>query len=55
MDDVTVTKVKTTENGALSATVKAPADPGLHAVKVLDSGTRKLIDGAMFLVSHEDD
>jgi len=54
LDDSTAAKIKTNDKGELAATITAPATEGLHSVKVLDSATRKLLDGAMFLVKHRD-
>jgi hypothetical protein len=52
LDDATVAKLKIGEKGDLTVTITAPHDAGPHTVKVLDSSTRKLVDGAIFVVAN---
>ncbi len=54
VDDRPVEKARVTENGTFVVRVVAPATMGLHSVTVRDAQTRQVIDGANFIVTHED-
>ncbi|GAC1395238.1 MAG: hypothetical protein NVSMB68_12310 [Thermoanaerobaculia bacterium] len=54
VDGGPVEKVQVSENGTFTVRIIAPRDFGVHAVTVRDAQTQKVIDGAMFLVVHED-
>ena len=50
-----VSKVRVNEKGDLKFTFRAPLEFGLHRVLVRDAETRKVIDGVMFIVRHNDE
>ena len=54
VDDRPVGKARVDEKGELSVRVNAPTRFGLHMVMLRDQEKGKVIDGAMFLVRHED-
>jgi hypothetical protein len=53
-DERPVEKTRVSDNGVLTFKVTAPSEFGLHSLTIRDAQTRKTIDGAMFLVRHED-
>ena len=53
-DDIAVATVRGGEKGEFSVGIKAPRDFGLHSVTVRQVTAQKVIDGAMFIVTHED-
>lgn len=55
VDSVVVSKVRVNEKGDLKFTFRAPLEFGLHRVLVRDAETRKVIDGVMFIVRHNDE
>lgn len=54
VDDSTVQRVVVGERGDFRANVRAPSEFGLHSVTVRDAATRRVIDGAMFIVKPQD-
>ena len=55
IDDKIVEKSRANETGEAVIRVVAPREAGLHSVTVRDAQTQKVIDGAMFIVRHEDE
>ena len=54
IDGYAVEKRRVNEKGEAIIRVVAPREPGLHSVTVRDAQTQRVIDGAMFIVRHED-
>jgi photosystem II stability/assembly factor-like uncharacterized protein len=55
IDDKVVEKGRANEKGEAVVRLVAPREAGLHSVTVRDAQTQKVIDGAMFIVKHEDE
>lgn len=54
VDDRTVEQVRANQEGAVAAMVSAPREWGLHSITVRDAESRRVLDGAMFIVKHQD-
>jgi hypothetical protein len=54
IDDRVVEKVIVNRDGVFQVATPVPQEFGLHTLTVRDGKTGKVIDGAMFIVSHED-
>ena len=55
IDDVTVEKTRVNDNGVLQMRVIAPRTFGLHSITIREAQSRRVIDGAMFLVKTVDE
>ncbi len=55
VDGVAVKKMTAGDNGSFSVTIAAPPAFGLHTLTVRETGTQRVIDGALFNVSHGDE
>ena len=54
VDDSVVEKLSTGAHGEFVVSIRAPLRVGMHSVTVRDPQTRRVIDGAMFIVKAED-
>jgi len=54
LDDSAVTRASVGDRGDFTASIRAPRGFGLHTVTARDPATKKVIDGALFIVKSQD-